>query len=215
MEDFLTHLVKRSADDQDTSALAWHGITGTVSGQCLMSTQWIPVKGMTSKERNLSGLLAFSITRLRGDSVSMPDIKISFLEDGSKLEEDNITCQGPREWFALPAFKESKEFKLGLVGSEDCDLFLLKGGMLRFKEEHKDLLIEVHDKLDRETEIGKRVWRHKLSLSEVFRRSKPGESLTFSLEKGFDQKAHCVNKTRQLLSYSGNTDWEAEQGRHY
>ena len=66
-------------------------------------------------------------------------------------------------------------------------------------------MIEVHDKLDRETEIGERVWRHKLALSEVVRRSKPGESLTFLLEKGSDQKAHCVNKTKQLLGYFWKT----------
>ena len=153
----------------------------------------------------MSGVLAFSITRLRGDAVSMPDIKISLSEDDTKLGEFDTACQGPKEWFALPAFKESKEFKLGLVGSDECDLFLLKGGMLRFKEEHKYLLIEVHDKLDRETEIGERVWRHKLALSEVVRRSKPGESLTFSLEKGSDQKAHCVNKTNELLGYFWKT----------
>jgi hypothetical protein len=39
----------------------------------------------------------------------------------------------------------------------------------------------------------------------VVRRSKPGESLTFSLEKGFDQKNHCVNKTKQLLGYFWKT----------
>ena len=39
----------------------------------------------------------------------------------------------------------------------------------------------------------------------MFRRSKAGETLTFSLEKGFDQKAHCVNKTKQLIGYFWRT----------
>ena len=43
MEEFLTHLVKKTSNGQDSPELAWHGITGTVSGQCLLSSQWIPV----------------------------------------------------------------------------------------------------------------------------------------------------------------------------
>ena len=85
MDEFLTHLVKNSSDEQDTAELAWHSIAGTVSGQCLMSSQGIPVNVMTSKVRSLSGQLAFSITRLMGDAITMPDIKIRLVEDDSKL----------------------------------------------------------------------------------------------------------------------------------
>ena len=115
--------------------------------------------------------------------------------------DDDIVCQGSKEWKALSAFKESKEFKLGPVGSPECDIFMLRGGMLRFKAEHKDILIEVHDSLDRESEIGKRVWKHKVALNDVADRSKFGKSLTFGLEKGFDRKANIVNKTKQQLGY--------------
>ena len=199
-QELLAHLVKNSGRKL-SQELDWYGIDGTVSGQCLMSSQWIPVRA--SREKIVSGVVAFSITGLRGDTVSLPDIKIRLVEDedgGAKIE-DGIDCQGSKEWKALSAFKESKEFKLGPVGSPECDIFMLRGGMLRFKAEHKDILIEVHDSLDRESEIGKRVWKHKVALTDVASRSKHGKSLTFGLEKGFDRKANIINKTKQQLGY--------------
>ena len=84
-------------------------------------------------------------------------------------------------------------------------MFLLRGGMLRLKPNHKYMLIEVHDKLDREEEIGKRIWKHKVALNDLCSLSRSEQPVTFSLEKGYDRKSNCINRSKQLLGYSWKT----------
>jgi len=203
-EEFLTNIVEKSFGYKTSPELTWYGIDGVVGGQCLMSLQWIPVKPV--KEEVKSGVMAFSITRIRGSTVSMPDIKIRLLNgDDDAVTEEESECQTTEEWSSLPAFKESKEFKLGLMGGDEFDLFLLRGGMLRIKPQHKDMIIEVYDKLDRKEEIGKRIWKHQVPLSELATMCRSGQPVTFPLEKKMDKKPSLVNKTKQSLGYTRDT----------
>ena len=203
-EELLTNIVKNSAAGKTSPELAWYGIDGVVGGQCLMSLQWIPVKLL--KEETRSGVIAFSITQIIGTTVSMPHIKIRLIGgDDDAVTEEGSECLVTEEWSSLPAFKESKEFKLGVLGGDEFDLFLLRGGMLRFKAQHKEISIEVYDKLDRKEEIGKRIWRHQMALSELSTLSKSGQPITFSLEKEMDKKPNFINKISQLWGYSWDT----------
>jgi len=202
--ELLTNIVEKSSDYETSPELKWYGIDGVVGGQCLMSLQWIPVKPIKEKVR--SGVMAFSITRIRGSTVSMPDIKIRLVEgNDDTVTEEGSECQTTEEWKSLPAFKESKEFKLGLMGGDEFDLFLVRGGMLRFKPQHKDMIIEVYDKLDRKEEIGKRIWKHQVPLSELATMCRTGQPMTFPLEKEMDKKPSLVNKTKQSLGFARDT----------
>ena len=146
-----------------------------------MGTQWIPLTERIGRTKGRSGVVAFSILQVAGNTVSMPDVR--------------LIVEGGAQWTALTSHKQNKVFRLGLVDSDPFDLFLLKGGMLRFSEEQDTLIVEVQDKLGREDEIGFRVWRHRASLKEIADTSQNDVSITFDLKKEFTKKPTILNKT--------------------
>jgi len=166
----------------------WRGISAT-SAKALVSYQWINQKPPGQGREVEDGLLSFSCLGVKSTERCMPNITLKLPE---KKSSDGGQYMSNREWKAIIAFKEMKEFKLCEVTQDNWDLFQLQGGTLRILGGDDVLLVEVVDFLEREDEVGYRRWLGDITLLQI--REAKDKPITLNLKKNFMKKQHFANK---------------------
>ena len=122
-----------------------------------------------------SGVFAFAIQSLSCEDIAHPRVTLRLHSD---VEDDHETVV-EEEWESMKCIKRLQFFKVGDLTGDETDLFLFRGGMLRFLDYHTDLEIEVRYKILRTMGYELKSWSSKFKIAEVLQFATTKEPVKF------------------------------------
>ena len=193
---------------QSHAELAWRGLVGKATGECLMSYSWEPVRqlGIGEDVSSISrGIIAFAIQGLSLEEIGRPKIKFRL----HSIVEKPVTVV-EKEWQSMKCFKRGQFYKIGDLTEDETDLFLFRGGMLRFLDHHAELEIEVSYSILKSYPFGYHVksWSRKLSIAEVLASATAENPVKLTL----DENAKIFRTYKNLFATKVKTILRMEDG---
>ena len=157
------------------------------------------------------GVFAFAIQSLSCEDIAHPRVTLRLHSD---VEDDHETVV-EEEWVSMKCIKRGQFFKVGDLTEDETDLFLFRGGMLRFLDYHTHLEIEVRYKILGPWGYVVKTWSSEFKITEVLEFATTEEPVKLTLAKKDkvikSYKNILATKLRSMLKVSDATNEEIQE----